>query len=48
MIFIKSVVVGKTVCELDIYGRIASLHQFQIHQQTAGATIAVNKGMDSF
>ena len=48
MIFIKSIVVGKTVCELDIYGRIASLHQFQVHQQTAGATIAVNEGMDSF
>lgn len=41
MVFIESVIVGKTVCELDINGRIASLHQFQIHQQTAGATIAV-------
>ena len=41
MIRIKGVVVCKAIRELDIDGREASLHQFQIDQQAPGATIAV-------
>ena len=48
MVFVKGVVVGQTVRELNIDGRIARFHQFQIHQQAAGATVTINERMDPF
>ena len=41
MVRIEGVVVCKAIRELDIDGREASLHQFQIDQQAPGAAIAV-------
>ena len=46
IVFIKGIVVGQAICELDIDGQIACLHQFQVHQQSAGAAIAVTERMD--
>ena len=45
MVSIEGVVVCKAIRELDVDGREASLHQFQIDQQTPGATISVDEGM---
>ena len=47
MVFVKSIVIGQPIREFDVDGRISCLHQFQVHQQTAGATIAVNEGVDT-
>ena len=47
MVFVKSVVIGQPIREFDVDGRVACLHQFQVHQQTAGTTIAIDEGMDS-
>ena len=44
---IKGIVVGQTVRELDVDGRKPGLHQFQIDQQSPGAAIAVDEGMDA-
>ena len=46
-VFIESVIVGQPVREFDVDRRIACLHQFQVHQQTTGAAIAVDEGMDA-
>ena len=48
MVFIESTVVGQTIRELNVDRRIACFHQFQIHRQTAGATVAVNERMDMY
>ena len=47
MVRIKGAVVGQAVRELDVDGREPGLHQFQIDQQTPGAAIAVDEGVDA-
>ena len=47
IVFVKGIVVGQAIRELDIDGRIASLHQFQVYQQSPGAAITIDEGMDS-
>ena len=44
MVFLKGVVIGQAIYELDVNGRIIGLHQFQINQQSFGAAIAINIG----
>ena len=45
---IKGSIVGDAVRELDVDGRKSGFHKFQIDQQTARSTVAINERMDSF
>lgn len=47
MIFVKCVVIGKSVLEFDVDRRVACLHQLQIHKKPACTSITVDKGMDA-
>lgn len=44
---IEGVVVGQSICELNVDRWEPGLHQFQVNQQTPSASIAVDEGMDT-
>ena len=46
VIRVEGAVVGGAVREFDVDRRIPRLHQFQIHQESPGPAISIDKGVD--
>ena len=47
VVCVKGVVISDSVGELDVDRRIAGLHQFQIHKQSARSAVSVDKRVDA-
>ena len=47
MIFVKGIVVGDSVCKLNVNRWGSGFHQFQIHKKSACSAVAVDKWVDA-
>ena len=47
MILIKCIVVGNSICKLNVDRRKSCFHQLKIYKQSSGSTVTINKRMNA-